>query len=111
MTRILAHFLKPGGKLLVVDAMDDHEASGIISSKEEILVGTEEGGNQMPSFDQVKHILPHQHHHGISSERMRAATEGAGLQDFVYDYAYSSWVPTSKKVHVFIATATKPIRD
>ncbi|KAI9069490.1 S-adenosyl-L-methionine-dependent methyltransferase [Trametes sanguinea] len=61
VTRVLAHFLKPGGSLLVADIKAAPDGKVLFPEK---------------YHDMVPHT------HGLSEEKMRTAFEGAGLVDF-----------------------------
>lgn len=86
VSSILAHFLKPGGCLLVAD----------------ILKG-----------DEWQEVIPQEFHHvvahtgGLSESEMREAFEGAGLQSFSFERATTA-MKHGKHVDFFIAKGTKP---
>jgi len=85
VTRILVHFLAPGGKLIVVDIADQ---KGALVSEE------------------FKDIVPH--HDGISVEAMRAAFEGAGLVEFSMNNVDKGKNQQGTDVVFFLATGVKP---
>jgi len=85
VTRILAHFLVPGGKLIVVDIADQ---KGALLSEE------------------FKDIVPH--HDGISVEAMRAAFEEAGLVEFSMKNVDKGKNLQGGDVVFFLATGVKP---
>lgn len=94
-TRILASFLKPGGKLFVADHMA-HDSTLFKPEHD-------------PSFAAAVHTVSHRG--GFAEEEMKLIFEQAGgLQDF-------RWLPNvetvgnksgTKRVEVFLATGTKP---
>ncbi|KAG6831248.1 hypothetical protein H0H87_005814, partial [Tephrocybe sp. NHM501043] len=68
VTRILAHFLKPGGVLLVVD-LTKHTGDGHVHH---------------PSIpEKFHHLVPHRG--GLEESDMRKAFEGAGLESFSFE--------------------------
>lgn len=90
-TRVLAHFLKPGGTLLVADIMEVTDPA------------------QFPVIpEKFQHLVSH--HSGISEAKMRDAFESAGLEGFGYVKATSALAPGrgNTPVDFFLAYATKP---
>jgi hypothetical protein len=83
-TTMLASFLAPGGKLLVVDLMPTkHETS------------------EDPMFEEKYHAMV-AHRHGFDEATMRAAFEGAMLEKFTYDKITDvNW--DGKALEVFLA--------
>lgn len=61
ITHVLASFLRPGGSLLVSDMRAEEDARDIIPASHHAMVS---------------------HKHGIEEAQLRAAFEGAGLQEF-----------------------------
>ncbi|KAI9069491.1 S-adenosyl-L-methionine-dependent methyltransferase [Trametes sanguinea] len=91
VTRVLAHFLKSGGSLLIVygkSAPDDRE---VIPEKS-------------------REVIPYGSR--LFEEEMRVAFEGAGLVDFeLKDMAPIRMEPTGKDMVWFIARGTKPVES
>jgi len=98
MTRALAHFLKPGGALLVVD-----------------LVSREEGNNTPLISEQFRNFVPHIH--GFCEENVRAMFDNAGLRGFMWNTAFRGQIPrhgrfadaheAQRGVNFFIAKGSK----
>jgi hypothetical protein len=85
---ILAHYLKPGGLLLVVDQMVPADGESIYPD----------------SFkDKVPHLA------GISESTMIQAFEGAGLKEFKYNFVMDFSWEGGKAQELFIASAVKPL--
>lgn len=99
VTRLLAHFLKPGGSLFVVDLM------------------SHDPGNGAPVIpEHHHHIVPHRH--GFSESDVRTQFEGAGLISFHYGKAFSALIPRKeglkdsmedRSVHFFLAYGEKSV--
>lgn len=86
VSSILAHFLKPGGCLLVADIMKGDEWQEVIPQE-------------------FHHVVAHTG--GLSESEMREAFEGAGLESFSFERATTA-MKHGKHVDFFIAKGTKP---
>ncbi|KAI0628798.1 S-adenosyl-L-methionine-dependent methyltransferase [Trametes polyzona] len=90
-TRILATFLKPGGSLLVADIRAAPDGRELFK----------------PSHH---HIVPHKH--GLSEDAVRAAFEGAGLEDFEMRDAFRAKMSaTGQETQWFVARGVKPAQS
>jgi ubiquinone/menaquinone biosynthesis C-methylase UbiE len=88
-TRVLAHFLKPGGTLLVVD-----------------ILTPEAEDPADPLFAEKYHaMVPHRH--GFAERDMRKLFEGAGFGDFMFKVAEKAKIH-EKPVTIFVARGVKP---
>ncbi|KAI0355128.1 S-adenosyl-L-methionine-dependent methyltransferase [Trametes cingulata] len=87
-TRILAHFLKPGGSLLVTD------------------IKAEPDGREL--FRETHHhIVPHKH--GLTEDAVRKAFEGARLVQFeLRDVFTAKMTSTGNETQWFLARGVKP---
>jgi predicted methyltransferase len=81
MTKILAGFLKPGGKLIVSDFRAD-------------------GGEVRKDYT---HVVVR---HGMAEDVMRDAFAGAGLTDIIVEDAFS-YTLFERALHIFFTVATK----
>ncbi|OJT06246.1 hypothetical protein TRAPUB_2927 [Trametes pubescens] len=90
-TRVLAHFLKPGGSLLVAD------------------IKAAPDGREL--FKQTHHhIVPHKH--GLAEEAVRGAFEGAGLMEFELADAFKATMSaTGEETQLFVARGSRESRQ
>ncbi|KZV67889.1 S-adenosyl-L-methionine-dependent methyltransferase [Peniophora sp. CONT] len=83
ITALLAHLLKPGGVLLVVDLMTRVKDNSVRTEREEIFSLAHQ------------HLVPHRY--GFSCEEMRAMFGEAGLEDFKFKTAFCGFKPIIRK--------------
>ncbi|KAI0373156.1 S-adenosyl-L-methionine-dependent methyltransferase [Pilatotrama ljubarskyi] len=87
-TRKLAHFLKPGGSLLVTDIRAAPDGRELFCETHH-------------------HIVPHKH--GLTEDAIRQAFEGAGLQEFELRDAFTAkMASTGVETQWFLARGVKP---
>lgn len=87
-TRVLAHFLKPGGSLLVADIKVAPDGRALFKETHH-------------------HIVPHKH--GLTEEAVRGAFEGAGLVEFeLVDAFRATMSATGEETQWFVARGVKP---
>ncbi|EIW60962.1 S-adenosyl-L-methionine-dependent methyltransferase [Trametes versicolor FP-101664 SS1] len=87
-TRVLAHFLKPGGSLLVADIKAAPDGHALFKETHH-------------------HIVPHKH--GLTEEAVRGAFEGAGLVEFELADAFRATMSaTGEETQWFVARGVKP---
>jgi len=128
ITKVLAHFLKPGGTLLVVDlARNDNgiefhshveklaESGASVSdvvNHEDLRHEDKRGylhGDIAPKTHGVKfsHIVPHKG--GFDDHQIQKAFEDAGLEEFEWSILGSVQpLRSNRKVELFLATGQKP---
>ncbi|KAG6898456.1 hypothetical protein C0993_006790 [Termitomyces sp. T159_Od127] len=91
VTRILVHFLKPGGVLLVIDLAKNTGEDAHVGHEHHQLIP-----------DQFHHIVPHRG--GLGEPDMRKAFESAGLDSF----SFSDNLVAKDDVRLFLAKGRKP---
>ena len=91
VTKTLAFFLKPGGKLLIIDMMP-HDGDDFIHTD--------------PHYKSAAHIVSHKH--GFTENEMKEILEGAGLTEFTLTPNVAHIAYGEKGVSLFLAHSIKP---
>ncbi|RDB19283.1 hypothetical protein Hypma_013693 [Hypsizygus marmoreus] len=123
VTRVLAYFLKPGGSLFVVDLMK--EGRGVVHGHDHghgegrghgqddgHEHGHDHGHGHGHGHEQAQSLFPEDvhkfvpHRHGLGEEDMRKVFEGAGLESFSFENAFTA-KQHDRDVKLFIASGKK----